>query len=100
MNEANIPAVPLHPGEILRQEFMEPLGITQVALAAHLGVPVRRINEICRGKRGITAETAWLLGQAFGVSAESWMNLQALYELAVAKRGHRLRNIDPLKVPA
>ncbi|HEX2164012.1 MAG TPA: HigA family addiction module antitoxin [Thermoanaerobaculia bacterium] len=56
--------LPTHPGEILRDQFLEPLGLTQVALAEHLGVPVQRINEIVRGKRGVTPETAWLLAQA------------------------------------
>ena len=61
---------PTHPGEILREEFLEPLGQTQVALAAHLEVPVHRINELVRGKRGVTPETAWLLGQAFATTPE------------------------------
>ena len=58
------------------------MGLTQVALAAHLGVPVQRVNEIVRGKRGITPETAWLFSQAFGTSPEFWIDLQANYDLA------------------
>jgi addiction module HigA family antidote len=74
--------IPTHPGVILGQEFLKPLGISQVALAAHLGVPVQRINELVRGKRGITPETAWLLAQALSTTPEFWVNLQAVYDLA------------------
>jgi addiction module HigA family antidote len=77
--------IPAHPGEVLQEEFLAPLGLTQVALAAHIGVPVQRINEIIRGKRGITPGTAWLLSQAFGTSAQFWVNLQANYDLASAR---------------
>ncbi len=76
--------VPTHPGEILREEFLAPLGITQVAFAAHLGVPVQRINELVRGKRGVTAETAWLLAAALGTTPQFWLNLQANHDLAAA----------------
>lgn len=71
-----------HPGIILLKEFLEPLGQTQKALADHLGVPVQRINEVVRGKRGVTPETAWLLGEAFNTSPEFWLNLQATYDLS------------------
>ena len=74
--------VPSHPGTILAEEFLTPLGVTQVALAAHIGAPVQRINEIVRGKRGITPDTAWLLAGAFGTSPEFWVNLQTTYDLA------------------
>lgn len=74
--------IPTHPGEILREEFLVPLGQSQVALAAHLGVPVQRINELVRGKRGVTPETAWLLAQAFDTTPQLWLNLQAAYDLA------------------
>ena len=74
--------LPTHPGQILSEEFLIPMGLTQVALAGHLVVPVQRVNEIVRGKRGITAETAWLFSQAFGTSPEFWINLQANYDLA------------------
>lgn len=72
-----------HPGEILSEEFIIPLNLTQVALAEHLGVPVQRINEIAKGKRGITPETAWLLAQAFQTSPEFGMNLQIQYDWAL-----------------
>jgi addiction module HigA family antidote len=60
--------VTTHPGEILKEEFLAPVGITQVAFANHIGVPLQRINEIIRGKRGITPETAWLFSQALGTT--------------------------------
>lgn len=77
--------IPSHPGEILREEFLEPLGLTQVALAEHIRVSVQRINELVRGKRGVTPGSAWLLGQALGASAEFWSNLQTNYDLAIAR---------------
>ena len=67
--------LPTQPGQILSKEILIPLGLTQVALAGHLGVPIQRINEIVRGKRRITPETAWLFSQAFGTSPEFWINL-------------------------
>lgn len=74
--------IPTHPGEILLEEFLKPLGITQVAIAGHIGVPLQRINEIIRGKRGVTPETAWLLSQALGTTPEFWLNLQRNHDLA------------------
>jgi antitoxin HigA-1 len=68
--------LPTHPGEILLEEFLNPLGLSQVAIAWHNGVPVQRVNEIVRGKRGGTLETAWLFAEAFGTSPEFWLNLQ------------------------
>ena len=73
--------IPTHPGEILLEDFLKPLGITQVGLADHLGVPVRRINELIRGKRGVTLETAWLLASALGTTPELWLNLQSHHDL-------------------
>jgi len=86
--------VPTHPGEILLREYLVPLGVTQVALAAHIGVPVQRVNELVRGKRGVTPDTAWLLAQAFETTPDFWMNLQAAYDLA---RTRPERDIPPLK---
>jgi len=82
----NMPAVAVHPGEILQHEFLSPLSLSQTALATHIGVSPRRINEICRGKRAITAETALLLSKALGTTAQFWMNGQALYDLALANK--------------
>jgi addiction module HigA family antidote len=81
--------IPTHSGVILSQEFLGPLGISQVALATHLGVPVQRINELVRGKRGITPETAWLLAQALDASPEFWINLQAAHDLARSRPSGR-----------
>ena len=75
--------IPTHPGIILKEEFLEPLELTQVALARHLQIPTQRINEIVRGKRGITPETAWLLSQALGTTPQFWLNLQMNYDLAL-----------------
>ena len=71
-----------HPGKILLKEFLEPLELTQEALATHVGIPVQRVNEIVRGKRGITPETAWLLSGALNTSPEFWLNLQSLHDLS------------------
>lgn len=73
--------IPTHPGEILLEEFLVPMNVSQVAFAAHIGVPVQRVNEIVRGKRGITPETAWLFADALGTSPEFWLNLQSNYDL-------------------
>lgn len=71
-----------HPGIILLKEFLEPMGQTQKALAQHVGIPVQRVNEIVRGKRGISPGTAWLLAEAFSTSPEFWLNLQAAHDLS------------------
>ena len=77
---------PLHPGVTLREDFMEPLGLSANGLAEALGVPQNRISDIVRGRRGVTADTALRLERAFGVSADFWLNLQSHYELEVARR--------------
>ncbi|HVV49898.1 MAG TPA: HigA family addiction module antitoxin [Polyangia bacterium] len=84
---------PAHPGEVLYDEFLEPLGIPQTALAAKLGIPVQRINEIVNGKRGITPETAWLFAGAFGTTPEFWMNLQAAHDLAETRPEKKIARI-------
>ena len=85
--------VPTHPGEILLEEFLSPLGQTQVALAEHLGVSVQRVNELVRGKRGVTPETAWLLAQALDTTPEFWLNLQSAYDLAKHRPARRIRRL-------
>jgi len=70
---------------MLIAEFLNPLGITQSGLAAHLGIPIQRVNEIVNGKRGVTPDTALLLSAALGTSAEFWINLQTSYDLAQAR---------------
>ena len=76
---------PIHPGEILAEDFIKPLGITQYRLAKETSVPARRINEIVKGLRAITADTALRLGRYFGMEAQFWMNLQARYDLECAE---------------
>jgi addiction module HigA family antidote len=80
---------PVTPGEVLREEFMVPLGLSGRALARELGVPSNRITEIVAGERSITAETAILLGERFGTSAEMWLNLQMAHDLEEARRHMR-----------
>ena len=89
--------IPTHPGEILLEEFLKPLGLTQVALAKHLGIPTQRVNEIVRGKRDITPDTAWLLSQAFGTTPQFWLNLHMQHELALNKPNYQVK---PLLMPA
>jgi addiction module HigA family antidote len=79
---------PIHPGEILLEEFLEPMGISQYRLAKGLCVPPRRINEIVHGKRAITADTAIRLACYFGTSPQFWINLQGRYDLDVAEDHH------------
>ncbi len=86
--------VPTHPGIVLKEEYLEPMGISQVALAAHLGVSIQRVNELIRGKRGVTPETAWLLAQAFKTSPQFWLNLQSLHDLA---KNRPAKSIVPMK---
>ncbi|WP_337245914.1 HigA family addiction module antitoxin [Luteimonas sp. gir] len=86
----------IHPGEVLLEEFLLPMDISQNALARTMGVPPRRINEIVLGKRGITADTAIRLAAAFGTSERFWLGLQADYDLEQARRalGAGLRKIE------
>jgi addiction module HigA family antidote len=90
---------PIHPGEILREEFMQPRGLSQNALARALHVPPRRINEIVMEKRGVTADTALRLARFFGTTAEMWAGLQADYDLRLAryeKQKQIARDVEPL----
>lgn len=97
--EANM-IEPIHPGEILLEDFLNGFGITQNKLAVSIGVPPRRINEIVHGKRGITADTAIRLARYFGTSEEFWMNLQSNYELRIGRRVNQdsVAAITPLEV--
>ena len=93
---------PIHPGEILLEEFLKPLHVTQYRLAKDIAVPARRINEIIHGERSITADTALRLSRYFGTSERFWMNLQTRYDLEREKDslGNRLNSIRQLKTTA
>ncbi len=80
------PKNPFHPGEILLEEFLQPMGMTQTAFADKIGWTRARLNELIRGKRGVTAEAALDLADVLGTSAKLWMNLQATYDLDKARR--------------
>lgn len=88
---------PIHPGEILREEFMVPMGLSSHAVAAAIGVTPARVNDIVNEKRGITADTALRLGRYFGTTADVWINLQKRFELETARRqlGDALTHIRP-----
>mgnify|MGYP000946326496 CR=1 FL=1 len=91
---------PTHPGEVLNEDYLKPLGLSQNKLAVSIGVPPRRINEIVLGKRGITADTALRLGIYFKTSPEAWLGLQKEYELDCARLADEaalLRRIKPFK---
>ncbi len=90
---------PIHPGEVLKEDFIEPLGLTQHKVAVAIGVPPRRINEIVHGKRRITAGTALRLSRYFGTTDLFWINLQNRYDIEIEKDalGHSLDSIQPLQ---
>ncbi len=91
---------PVHPGEVLTEEFLVPLGVTQHRLAVDIGVPPRRINEIVHGTRRVTADTALRLSRYFGTSDRFWLNLQIRYDLEVERDhlGDILQKIHPLRI--
>ncbi|MCL4242388.1 MAG: HigA family addiction module antidote protein [Dehalococcoidia bacterium] len=94
---------PVHPGEILLEDFLKPLAMSQYRLAQAIGVPPRRINEIVHGKRAVSPDTALRLSRLFGLSDGFWINLQSRYDLDMARDrlGDRLdREVEPLKRPA
>jgi antitoxin HigA-1 len=90
-----MPRVRTHPGEVLREEYLVPLGMSARALAKALGVPANRITEIMRGDRDISADTAIRLGRYFGTDPRFWLNLQAAHDLSVAEAGHDYSCIPP-----
>jgi addiction module HigA family antidote len=96
MSHRDLP--PVHPGEILLEDFMKPLGISQYRLAKDIGVPALRISQIIHGKRAITADTALRLGRYFGTDAQSWLNLQTQYDLEVAREALADRLENEVKV--
>lgn len=87
---ARQPKNPLHPGEILQKEFLEPMGVTQAALAERLGWTTARLNELVKGERGITAAAALDLADSLGTSPKLWMNLQATFDLDKAAKARRV----------
>ncbi len=89
---------PIHPGEVLLEEFLEPMELSQYRLAKDISVPARRINEIVHGKRGITADTALRLARYFDISERFWMNLQTRYDLEVEKGRLRGRLVKEVAV--
>jgi len=93
--KTSAPANSVHPGEMLREEFMVPLGLTAYRLAKHLKLPAPRVNDIVREKRGISADTALRLARYFGNSPEYWMNMQARYDLLLAQADKAITKIRP-----
>jgi addiction module HigA family antidote len=90
-----MPRLRTHPGEILREEYLVPLGLSARALAKLLGVPANRLTEIMRGSRDVTADTAIRLGRYFGTDPRFWLNLQAAYDLSKAEKTHSYKRIVP-----
>ncbi len=85
---------PVHPGEILREEFLRPLGVSQNKLGRDLGVPAQRISDIVRGKRSITVDTALRLAKYFKTTPQFWLNLQSHYDLEMARETHLVERIS------
>ena len=91
---------PIHPGEVLLEDFMKPLGLSQYRVAQDIGVPALRISQIVHGKRAITADTAMRLARYFGTSPDVWLRLQARYDLEMAEREYGDRIAREVKVLA
>jgi len=89
--------VTTHPGVILLKEYLEPMGLTQKELADHLDIPIQRVNEIVRGKRGISPDTAWLLSEAFDTSPEFWLNLQAMHDLSLNRPSKHIKSLKAVQ---
>jgi addiction module HigA family antidote len=97
---ANKKVFAIHPGEILREEFMKPLGLTAYQLAKDLHISIPRVSEIVRERRAVTADTALRLGRYFGTDAQTWMNLQADYDLRIARSKVDIGSVRPRKPAA
>ncbi len=89
--------VTTHPGTILLKEYLEPMGLTQKKLADHLDIPIQRVNEIVRGKRGISPDTAWLLSEAFDTSPEFWLNLQSMHDLSLNRLDRHIKSLKTVQ---
>src|SRR5436305_10319373 len=88
---------PTHPGEMLLEEFLKPMNLTQTELATRISVPLNRVNEIIKGKRGITADTALRLARLFGMDAQFWLNLQAMWDLYQAEHSPSAAEINSIR---
>ena len=89
--------VTTHPGTILLKEYLEPMGLTQKKLADHLEIPIQRVNEIVRGKRGVSPDTAWLLSEAFDTSPEYWLNLQSMHDLSSNRPNRHIKSLKTVQ---
>jgi antitoxin HigA-1 len=89
--------VTTHPGTILLKEYLEPMGLTQKELADHLEIPIQRVNEIVRGKRGVSPDTAWLLSEAFDTSPEFWLNLQSMHDLSLSRPNKHIKSLKAVQ---
>lgn len=87
---------PCHPGEILKHEFLEPLGVSAIGLAKVIGVPRTRVERLVRGKNGVTPNTALRLSKALGTTPEFWINLQVNYDMALARKSVDVSGIEPV----
>ena len=90
--------VTTHPGTILLKEYLEPMDLTQKKLADHLDIPIQRVNEIVRGKRGVSPDTAWLLSGAFDTSPEFWLNLQSMHDLSSNRPNRHIKSLKTVQV--
>ena len=86
--------IPTHPGEVLREEFLVPMGLSPTTLGKHIRVPSQQISEIMGGKRGVTPKMAWLLAQTFGTSPEFWANLQSAFDLAKSQPKRQAKRLQ------
>lgn len=89
--------VTTHPGTILLKEYLEPMGLTQKELADHLAIPIQRVNEIVKGKRGVSPDTAWLLSEAFDTSPEFWLNLQSMHDLSSNRPNRQIKSLKTVQ---
>ncbi|MDR9446989.1 MAG: HigA family addiction module antitoxin [Balneolaceae bacterium] len=89
--------VSTHPGTILLKEYLEQMGLTQKELADHLDIPIQRVNEIVKGKRGISPDTAWLLSEAFDTSPEYWLNLQSMHDLSANRPSKHIKSLKSVQ---
>lgn len=95
MKEQGVPRVRTHPGEVLAEEYLKPLGLSASALAQAIGVPANRITDIIRQRRDVSADTAIRLGRFFAVDPRFWLNLQAAYDLSLAESEHDYSSVRP-----